>query len=63
MPSPKSPQLLPLRSAVVLLFALLIGALVGGLTYLGSNDLTSSVLTGGGAFATAVLWLDKIIAT
>lgn len=63
MPSSKPPKLLPLRSAVVLLFALLIGALVGGLTYFGAKDLRSAVLAGGSAFAAAVLWLDGIIAT
>lgn len=63
MPSPKPTKLLPLRTAVILLFALLIGTLVAGVTFLGARDLNSAALTGGGAFAAAVLWLDKIIAS
>ncbi|OBI78436.1 hypothetical protein A5664_17990 [Mycolicibacterium fortuitum] len=63
MPSPKPSKLLPLRSAVILLFALLIGAIVAGVTFLGAHDLKSAALAAGGAFAGAVLWLDKIIAT
>jgi hypothetical protein len=64
MPSPKSNKqpLLTLRTAVVLLCALIVGAAAGGLTYLGTKELTSAVLAGGTAFAGAVIWLDKIIA-
>jgi hypothetical protein len=63
MPKPRSNKLLPLRTAVILLCALLIGTTAGALTYFGAKNLTSATLAGGSAFAGAVLWLDKIIAT
>lgn len=59
---PTKQPLLPLRTAVVLLCALIVGAVVGGLTYLGSKELASALLAGGTAFAGAVLWLDRVIA-
>lgn len=63
MPNPKSSKLLPLRTAVVLLCALLVGLTVGALTYLGAKEPAGAAIAGGGAFAGAVIWLDKIIAT
>lgn len=63
-PRPDKQPLLPLRSAVVLLFAMLIAAAAGGLTYLSStHNVAAAVIAGGTAFAGAVIWLDKIIAT
>lgn len=59
---PTKQPLLPLRTAVVLLCALIVSAVVGGLTYLGSRQLAGAILAGGTAFAGAVIWLDKIIA-
>ncbi len=61
MPSSKNPKLLPLRAAVILLAAVLIGASAGALTYLSTKTLSTSILTGGSAFAAAVIWLDSII--
>lgn len=62
-PDPDKQPLLPLRSAVVLLFAMLIAAAAGGLTYLSASNVAAAVIAGGTAFAGAVIWLDKIIAT
>lgn len=59
---PTKQPLLPLRTAVVLLCALIVSTVVGGLTYLGSKELAGAILAGGAAFAGAVIWLDKIIA-
>jgi hypothetical protein len=62
MPGPKSNKLMSLRAAVVLLLALIVGVAVGALTYFGAKELPGAVLAGGGAFAAAVVWFDKIIA-
>lgn len=61
-PTPDKQPLLSLRTAVVLLTALVVGATAGGLTYLGTKQLAGAVLAGGTAFGGAVIWLDKIIA-
>ncbi|MCX8559240.1 hypothetical protein OS121_29780 [Mycolicibacterium mucogenicum] len=64
MSTPKktdSGGLLPLRAAVVLLFAVIIGAIAGGLTYLTAKQAPAAVLFGLGAFGGAVFWLDKLI--
>jgi hypothetical protein len=53
----------PLRSAVILVCALLVGAVVGGLTYAGMHQLPSASLAGCFAFGGAVLWFHKVIAT
>jgi hypothetical protein len=63
MPSSKNPKLLPLRAAVILLAAVLVGAGAGALTYLGTRTLATSILAGGSAFAAAVIWLDTIISS
>lgn len=62
MPSPKDSPLLSLRATVVLFCALIVGASAGGLTYLGSNNVSQAVLAGGAAFGAGVLWLHSIIA-
>ena len=59
---PTKKGLLTLRAALVLFCALFIGALAGGLTYFGTREPAKAVLAGGGAFAGAVIWFDKIIA-
>ena len=62
-PHPDKQPLLPLRSAVVLLFAMLIGAAAGGLTYFSSShNVAAAVIAAGTAFAGAVIWLDAVIA-
>lgn len=59
---PTKQPLLTLRTAVVLFCALIVGATVGGLTYLGSREIVGGILAGGTAFAGAVIWLDNVIA-
>lgn len=55
--------LLPLHSAVVLLFAMLIGSAAGGLTYLSSgHNMAIAIIAAGNPFAGAVIWLDTVIA-
>jgi hypothetical protein len=61
--SPDKDPLLPLRSAVVLLFAMLIGTTAGGLIYLSSgHNMAMAIIAAGAAFASAVIWLDTVIA-
>lgn len=62
-PKKTDTRLLTLRSAVVLLFAVIIGAIAGGLTFLTTKSAPAAVLVGGGAFGSSALWLDKLIAT
>ena len=52
-PTPDKQPLLSLRTAVVLLTALVVGATAGGLTYLGTKQLAGAVLAGGTAFGGA----------
>ena len=54
-------KLLTLRTAVLLLIALAIGAAAGALTYLSDYDLPAAVLVGGATFAGTLGFLDKII--
>lgn len=61
-PKPTTKQLLPLRTVVVLMCALLVGGTAGALTYFSAEELAKAVLAGAGAFAAAVIWLDKIVA-
>ncbi|WP_155766038.1 hypothetical protein [Mycobacterium colombiense] len=62
-PRPDKDPLLPLRSVVVLLFAMLIGSAAGGLTYLSSgHNMAVAIIAAGTAFAGAVIWLDTVIA-
>ncbi|MBB3753622.1 hypothetical protein FHT44_006144 [Mycolicibacterium sp. BK634] len=61
--SNKSQALLTLRSAVVLLCALIIGIVAGVLTYLSTRGVAGALLAAGTAFGGAVLWFNKIIAT
>jgi hypothetical protein len=61
--NPDKQPLLALRSAVVLLFAMLIALAAGGLTYLcSSHNIAAAVIAAGTAFAGAVIWLDAVIA-
>lgn len=62
MSSSKNP-LLPLRSAFVLIVALLIGLAAGGLTYLVTHSPPAAVLAGGGVFGSSVALLHKLIGT
>jgi hypothetical protein len=63
MPSSNNkPPILSLRSAVLVLCALLVGLTAGGLTYVTTKELAGTILAGGTAFGAALLWLDKIVA-
>lgn len=61
--NPDKQPLLALRSAVVLLFAMLIGGAAGGLAYLSSgHNIAAGIIAAGAAFAGAVIWFDTVIA-
>lgn len=53
--------LLPLRSALILIAAVVIGVAAGILAYLGGARPAGAVLTGGGAFGAAVVLLNMMI--
>jgi len=59
-PSPPSP-LLTVRAAVVLLLALMVGVLTGGLSYLADHSVPAAVLWGGGAAGSALALFDSVI--
>lgn len=63
MANPKRPRpsLMPLRTAVVLLFSVTIACAIGTLTYVEKGTSTAA-LAAISAFATSALWLDKVIA-
>lgn len=59
----QNPQpLLALRTAIILLLGVLTALGAGALTVLAGGALASGVLTGGAAFAAAVLFFHVIIA-
>lgn len=60
-PGKKQP-ILSLRSAVLVLGAVIVGAAAGALTFTSSRSLASAVFAGAAAFAAALLWLDHIVA-
>lgn len=62
MSSSKSP-LVSLRSAFILVVALLLGLAGGGLTYLVIHSQPAAVLAGGGVFGSSVALLHKLIGT
>jgi hypothetical protein len=62
-PSDERGPLLTLRAALILIAALVIGAVAGGLGYLAGARLAEAVLTGGGAFGAAVALLNTLIGT
>ncbi len=59
-PSPPDP-LLTVRAAVVLLLALVVGLLAGGLSYLMGHSLPSAVLSGGGAAGAGLMLFHSVI--
>ncbi|MBI5341373.1 MAG: hypothetical protein HZB45_27135 [Mycolicibacterium rufum] len=60
-PPTKTP-LLTLRAFVLILVSLLVAAIAGFLTYLGSREIVGAVLAGGGAFAATLKLLDTLVA-
>lgn len=61
MPSPDHEPLISLRTAVVLLAALLIGAIATALAYYGTQSPANAALVGGSAVGGATLLLHNII--
>jgi hypothetical protein len=59
-PSPPGP-LLTVRAAVILLLALVVGVLAGGLSYLTDHSVPHAVLWGGGAAGGALLLFHTVI--
>jgi hypothetical protein len=59
-PSPPGP-LLTVRAAVILLLALVVGVLAGGLSYLTDLSVPHAVLWGGGAAGGALLLFHTVI--
>ncbi|MFF0205785.1 hypothetical protein [Streptomyces sp. NPDC005017] len=61
--TPAATALLGLRSAIILMLGTLVGTGAGILTHLAQPGAPTAVLTGGAAFAGAVLFFHAIIAT
>jgi hypothetical protein len=59
-PSPAGP-LLTVRAAVILLLALVVGVLAGGLSYLTDHSVPGAVLWGGSAAGGAMLLFHTVI--
>lgn len=59
-PTPPGP-LLTVRAAVILLLALVVGVLAGGLSYLTDHSVPQAVLGGGGAASGALLLFHTVI--
>lgn len=60
--TPSSPgPLLTVRAAVLLLLALVVGVLAGGLSYLADHSVPSAVLWGGGAAGGALALFHTLI--
>jgi hypothetical protein len=60
--SSKSPgPLVDVRTAVVLMLALLVGIIAGVLSYLSGRDLAAATLVGGGATAGAMLLFHTVL--
>lgn len=60
--TPSSPgPLFPLRTAVILLLALVVGVLAGALSYLADHSVPHAVLWGGGAAGGALALFHNMI--
>lgn len=60
-PKPADKKLLPVRTAVILAFALLVAIGAGTLTYLQAKSLPSAVLAACAAWAAAVVLFNTLI--
>lgn len=58
---PERRSVLSLRDSVLILFALLTGAVVAGLTYVSHRRPADAVLTGLTAFGVSFWWYDRFI--
>lgn len=61
MPEPSNGPLLTVRAALVLLLALLTGAVAATLTYLEYHSVPGAVLADGGATSGAILLFNTVI--
>lgn len=61
MPAPPSGPLLGVRTALVILLAVLAGVAAGWLSFLASHSLPAATLAGGSAAGGALLLFEKII--
>ena len=59
--APQPPPLVPLRLALIVLIAVVIGGAVGGLTFWATQSLPQALLAGLAGAAGALLPLDKVI--
>jgi zinc transporter ZupT len=59
--TPQQDPLVPLRLALIAVIAVVVGAVIGTLTFLASPSVPQAVLAGLLAAGTAVLALDKLI--
>lgn len=59
--TPEPGPLLSLRTTVILLLAIIVGILAGGLAYLDQKSLSAAVLVGGGAAGAALLLFNNIV--
>lgn len=57
-----STAILTLRSAFILVCAVLTGTTAGALTYSGTRDIAMAALAATTAFGSSLLWFDKIVA-
>ncbi|OHV27825.1 MULTISPECIES: hypothetical protein [Pseudofrankia] len=63
MPPSQPGPLLTVRAALVMLLALVVGVLAGGLSYLADPSLPSAILVGGGAAGGGLLLFHAVIGT
>ena len=59
--TPSRPPLLSLRSFVILVVALLIGAVAGALTWLSAHSIPGAILVGGGSFGGALKVIHELV--
>ncbi|TQS45142.1 hypothetical protein [Cryptosporangium phraense] len=58
---PTPPSLLPMRSALIIVIALLVGAVMGGLTLWGGTSLPVALVAGLSTAGISLLPLDRIV--
>ncbi len=61
MSTPPLGPLLPVRAALVLLLAIVVGAVAGGLAYLAQHDVPTAVLVAGGAGGGALVVFHNLL--
>jgi hypothetical protein len=61
MSTPPPDRLLTVRAAVVLLTAMVVGLVAGGLGYLAHHDVATGVLIGGGAVGGALMLFHTLL--